>query len=134
MGCAGGLERSPELSPDHAFTQPPDVRGRAFVNTVQIVRDDIASRRPVDLDDPRKVVVPIDQRRAPQYIPCDCERIVPGHGPVRHCADPQVQSTGTATKRTSPSPLETSSSAGFFASAFAPSIALAMSLGCSTAW
>ena len=60
IGRIGGLERGPKLRSHHAFAQARNVRVRALVNPVQIVSDDVASRRPVDPDDPREIVVPID--------------------------------------------------------------------------
>ncbi len=108
----GGLESSPELRPDQAFAEARNVRIRALVNPRQIVGEDIAPRRPVDPDHPGEVVVPVDQRRASQDLLRDRKRIVRREGSVRHCAGAQF--TGTATKRTSPWPLETSSNAGFF--------------------
>ena len=131
IGRVGGLERGPELRPHHAFAQPRNVGVRALMNPIQIIGDDVASCRPIDPDDPGEIIVPIDQRRAPQHIPCHRERIVHRCGIGRSLRRPH--STGTATKRTSPSPLETSNNAGFFASVFALSIALAISPGCSTA-
>ena len=129
----GGLESGPKLRPHHAFAEARNVRIPALVNPRQIVGDDVAPRRPIDLDNPGEVIVPVDQRRASQNLLRDRKRIVCCQGSVRHCAVPHPQFTGTATKRTSPSPLETSSNAGFFESAFAASIALATSPGCSTA-
>ena len=83
MGRVGGLERGPELRPDHAFAQTRNVGVRALVNPGQIVGDDVASRRPVDPDDPGEIIVPVDQRRALEHIPRHRERIVRCRGSGR---------------------------------------------------
>src|SRR3984957_9230123 len=123
MRRVGGLERGPELRPHHAFAQTRNVRVGALVDLGQIVGGDVAPRRPVDPDDPREIIVPVDKRRALEDSARDSERIVRRHQFIGHRAAP-AHSTGTATKRTSPSPLETSNKAGFFTSFFALSIAL----------
>ena len=82
IGRVGGLERGPELRPHHAFAQARNVRVRALVNPIQVISDDVASRRPVDPDDPREIIVPIDQRRALKHFSRHSERIVRRHGSV----------------------------------------------------
>ena len=133
MGRVGRLEGGPELGPDEPIAQTRNVGVGALMDAGQIVGDDVASRLAVDPDHPGEIIVPVDQRRALQDIPRHRKRIVRDCGSVGHRAAPYVQLTGTATKRTSPSPFDTSSSAGFFESVFALSIALATSPGCSTA-
>ena len=81
MGRICGLERRPELRPHHAFAQARNVGVRALVDLVQIVGDYVAPRRPVDPDDPGEVIVAIDQRRAPEDLSRDRERISPATVP-----------------------------------------------------
>ena len=133
MGRVGRLEGGPELGSDHSLAQTRNVGVGALMHACQIICDHIASRAAVDAYDPRKIIVPVDERRALENGARHGERIVGRHRSVCHRAAPYAQLTGTATKRTTPSPFETNSSAGFFESVLALSIALATSPGCSTA-
>ena len=54
MGRVGRLERGPELGPDHALAQTRNVGVGALMDAGQIVGDDVASRRAVDADHPRR--------------------------------------------------------------------------------
>ena len=61
---ASRLERRPELRPNHARAQARDVCVGVGVHAAQLVGGHIAARGLVDPDDPRQVVVSVEQRRA----------------------------------------------------------------------
>ena len=76
MGRVGRLERGPELRPHHALAQARNVGVRALMNAHQIIGQHVAARGLVDSDDPCKIIVPVEQRRAPQDVARHRERIV----------------------------------------------------------
>ena len=76
MGRVGRLESGPELRPDHAFAQARNVGVRALMDAHQIIGEHVAARGLVDPDGPCKIIVPVDERRAPQDVARHRERIV----------------------------------------------------------
>ena len=76
MGGAGRLERGKELGSDHPLAQARNVGVGVRMHPVELVGDHVAPRGLVDPDHPRQVVVPVEQRRAPEHRAGRRQRIV----------------------------------------------------------